>query len=65
MKKEEEAWDESLLGLFSEQLFRDQHGLQDGEEELLNSYWVCDLLVYTEQFCNITLSCCPILCSTG
>lgn len=42
MKEEEEAWDESLLGLFSEQLFRDEHGLQDGEEELLNSYWLCD-----------------------
>lgn len=38
MKEEEEAWDESLLWLFSEQLFRDQHGLQDkgrGASELL------------------------------
>lgn len=31
--KEEEAWDESLLRLFSEQLFWDQFGRQDGGEQ--------------------------------
>lgn len=55
MEEEKEPWDESLLWLFSEWLFRDQCGLQDRGEEPLNSDWVCDLWVYTEQFHKISL----------
>lgn len=55
MKEEKEPRDESLLWLFSEQLFRDQRGLQDAGEEPLNSQWLYDLWVYTEQFHKIRL----------